>query len=64
VAHRFGDVSKGFKDFFGLDDASTKLGAIYGVTDKISVSLSRETNLKTFEGGVKYKLVSRMKIFL
>ncbi|HCR77960.1 MAG TPA: hypothetical protein DIW37_16450 [Chryseobacterium sp.] len=59
VAHRFGDVSKGFKDFFGLDDASTKLGVIYGVTDGVSVSLSRETNLKTFEGGVKYRLVKQ-----
>ena len=59
VAHRFGDVSKGFKDFFGMDDASTKLGVIYGITEGISVSLSRETNLKTFEGGVKYRLVKQ-----
>lgn len=57
VAHRFGDVSRGFKDFFGLDDASTKLGVIYGATDWLSLSLSRETNLKTFEGGAKYRLV-------
>lgn len=63
VAHRFGDVSKGFKDFFGLDDASTKLGVIYGITDNISVSLSRETNLKTFEGGVKYKLLKQSESF-
>ncbi|WP_294300555.1 DUF5777 family beta-barrel protein [uncultured Chryseobacterium sp.] len=63
VAHRFGDVSKGFKDFFGLDNASTKLGAIYGITDGISVSLSRETNLKTFEGAVKYKLVKQSENF-
>ncbi|MCY1663418.1 DUF5777 family beta-barrel protein [Chryseobacterium sp. SL1] len=63
VAHRFGDVSKGFKDFFGLDDASTKLGVIYGVTDGVSVSLSRETNLKTFEGGVKYKLIKQSENF-
>ncbi|KQT16496.1 hypothetical protein ASG31_13375 [Chryseobacterium sp. Leaf404] len=59
VAHRFGDVSKGFKDFFGLDDASTKLGAIYGLTDAVSLSLSRETNLKTFEGAIKYRLVQQ-----
>ncbi|KFF08682.1 DUF5777 family beta-barrel protein [Chryseobacterium luteum] len=59
VAHRFGDISTGFKNFFGLDDASTKLGAIYGITDNISVSLSRETNMKTFEGAVKYKLVKQ-----
>lgn len=63
VAHRFGDVSKGFKDFFGLDDASTKLGVIYGVTDGLSLSLSRETNMKTFEGGVKYKLVKQSENF-
>lgn len=63
VAHRFGDVSKGFKDFFGLDDASTKLGVIYGITDNVSVSLSRETNLKTFEGAVKYRLAKQNENF-
>jgi hypothetical protein len=63
IAHRFGDVSKGFKDFFGLDDASTNLGVIYGVTDVLSLSLSRETNLKTFEGGAKYKLVKQSENF-
>ncbi|WP_160135985.1 DUF5777 family beta-barrel protein [Chryseobacterium sp. c4a] len=63
VAHRFGDVSAGFKDFFGLDNASTKLGVIYGLTDAISLSLSRETNMKTFEGGIKYKLVKQNENF-
>lgn len=63
VAHRFGDVSAGFKDFFGLDNASTKLGVIYGVTDGISLSLSRETNMKTFEGGIKYRLVRQNESF-
>lgn len=59
IAHRFGDVSEGFKNFFGLDDASTKLGVIYGVTDGISLSLSRETNMKTFELGAKYRLLKQ-----
>jgi hypothetical protein len=63
VAHRFGDVSHGFKEFFGLDDASTKLGVIYGVTDGLSFSLSRETNMKTFEGAAKYKLVKQSEKF-
>lgn len=63
VAHRFGDISAGFKDFFGLDNASTKLGAIYGISDAVSVSLSRETNMKTFEGAVKYKLVKQSENF-
>jgi hypothetical protein len=63
VAHRFGDVSAGFKDFFGLDHASTKLGVIYGLSDAVSVSLSRETNMKTFEGGVKYRLLRQNENF-
>ncbi|REC62769.1 hypothetical protein DRF65_08070 [Chryseobacterium pennae] len=63
VAHRFGNISDGFKNFFGLDNASTKLGAIYGVTDDISLSLSRETNMKTFEGGVKYRLLRQNESF-
>ncbi|MDR6922035.1 MULTISPECIES: DUF5777 family beta-barrel protein [Chryseobacterium] len=63
VAHRFGDISTGFKDFFGLDNASTKLGVIYGVSDAVSVSLSRETNMKTFEGALKYKLTKQDENF-
>lgn len=63
VAHRFGDLSTGFKNFFGLDDASTKLGVIYGVTDGLSLSFSRETNMKTFEGAAKYKLVKQNENF-
>ena len=59
IAHRFGDVSTGFKDFFGLDDATTKLGVIYGLTDGVSLSLSRETNMKTFEFGAKYKILKQ-----
>lgn len=63
VAHRFGDISAGFKDFFGLDNASTKLGVIYGITDAVSVSLSRETNMKTFEGAAKYRLARQNENF-
>lgn len=59
IAHRFGDVSAGFKTFFGLDDASTKLGVIYGINDGLSLSLSRETNMKTFELGAKYRLLKQ-----
>jgi hypothetical protein len=33
VSHRFGTVKDGLDSFFGLDNATTKLGGIYGVTD-------------------------------
>ena len=63
IAHRFGDVSTGFKDFFGLDRASTKLGGIYGITNDISLSFSRETNMKTFELGGKYSILKQSNRF-
>ncbi|MCV9927884.1 DUF5777 family beta-barrel protein [Flavobacterium sp. LS1R49] len=56
VSHRFGSVERGFKEFFGLDNATTKLGGIYGVTDWLSVSLSRHTLNKMYETGVKYRM--------
>ena len=56
ISHRFGDVSEGFKTFFGLDHATTKLGVIYGLSDGLSLSASRHTYQKTYEFGVKYRL--------
>ena len=56
VSHRFGTVKDGFDSFFGLDNATTKLGGIYGVTDWLSVSLSRHTLNKMYETGLKYRV--------
>jgi hypothetical protein len=61
VSHRFGDVTEGINNFFGFDDALTKIGGIYGVTDWFSVSLSRHTFNKTFEGAIKYRLANQME---
>ncbi|MBE8726000.1 DUF5777 family beta-barrel protein [Flavobacterium hungaricum] len=57
VSHRFGSVKDGFDSFFGLDNATTKLGGIYGVTDWLSVSLSRHTLNKMYETGLKYRMM-------
>jgi hypothetical protein len=56
VSHRFGDLTNGLDNFFGLDNAYTKLGGIYGVTQWASVGLSRQTYNKTFEFTGKFKL--------
>ena len=59
ISHRFGDVSDGLKSFFGLDNATTKLGVIYGLTDGISLNVSRHTYQKTYELGAKYRLLKQ-----
>lgn len=61
ISHRFGDVSDGFKSFFGLDHATTKLGVVYGLTDGISLSASRHTYQKTYEFGAKYRILKQLE---
>lgn len=59
IAHRFGDLTKGFDNFFGLDNAYTKIGGIYGLTNWLSLGLSRQTYNKTYELTVKYKFTNQ-----
>ncbi|WP_264564461.1 DUF5777 family beta-barrel protein [Flavobacterium sp. N3904] len=59
ISHRFGDLTEGLDNFFGLDDAYTKLGAIYGVTNWLSIGLSRQTNNKIYELTAKYRFKSQ-----
>jgi len=59
VSHRFGDLTEGTQNFFGLDNALTKIGGIYGVTNWLTISASRHTYNKTYELAVKYKLANQ-----
>lgn len=59
VSHRFGDLTEGINNFFGLDNALTKIGGIYGVTNWLSLGASRHTYNKTYEMAVKYKLANQ-----
>lgn len=61
VSHRFGDLTNGFDNFFGLDNANTKFGGIYGVTDWFSVGTSRHTLDKIYEVTAKYRLANQIK---
>ena len=61
VSHRFGDLTNGFNNFFGLDDANTKIGGIYGVTNWLSLGASRHTLDKVYELTAKYKLANQIK---
>lgn len=60
VSHRFGDLSNGFQNFFGLDNALTKISGIYGVTNWLSLGVSRHTFNKTYELSAKYKLSNQV----
>lgn len=57
VQHRFGTVNSGWYDFFGLDQATTRLGFQYGITDWLSIGIGRTTLEKTYDGSVKIKIL-------
>lgn len=62
VSHRFDYFKNGFDDFFGLDNANTRLQFLYGISKDISVHVSRSGFQKTYEGAIKYKLINQKKV--
>jgi hypothetical protein len=59
IMHRFGKLNDGAYSLFGLDNASIRLGLDYGLTNKLAVGIGRSSLEKTFDGYLKYKLVSQ-----
>jgi hypothetical protein len=59
IQHRFGTLNSGSYNFFGLDNATLRLGLDYGITDDLSIGVGRSSYLKTFDGYVKYKFLKQ-----
>jgi opacity protein-like surface antigen len=57
IQHRFGTLNSGSYNFFGLDNATLRLGLDYGICDRLTVGVGRSSYLKTYDGYVKYKLL-------
>lgn len=55
VSHHFGALNTGFYEFFGLDQASTRIGLEYGINKILSAGLGRSTYQKTFDGYLKVR---------
>jgi hypothetical protein len=61
ILHRFGQVNGGGYEFFGLDEATMRLGFDYGVTDWLNIGVGRSTYQKMYDGLVKVKLFKQRK---
>src|SRR5690606_19763312 len=57
ISHRFGRLNSGSYEFFGLDNATIRLGLHYGITDRFTVGIGRSSFEKTYDGYLKYKLL-------
>jgi hypothetical protein len=57
ISHRFGVLRQGLYDLVGLDNASIRIGADYGITPRLMVGLGRSSNEKIIDGFAKYKIL-------
>lgn len=57
IQHRFGRINSGAYEFFGLDQATIRLGLEYGITKRLAVGIGRSSYEKTYDGFLKYKIL-------
>lgn len=56
ILHRFGEVSDGAFNAYGLDYAAIRLGFEYGISDKLTAGLGRSSVGKNYDGYLKYRI--------
>jgi hypothetical protein len=61
ILHRFGNVNQGGYQFFGLDQATMRMGFDFGITKNFMLGIGRSTNKKEFDGFLKYRIIHQAK---
>jgi hypothetical protein len=67
ISHRFGFLSSGAYELFGLDNATMRMGFDYGLSKRWMIGVGRSTYQKQFDGFTKFKFLrqsNRMPITL
>lgn len=59
ISHRFGYLSSGLYDLFGLDNATMRMGFDYGITNKLNIGIGRSTIDKEIDAFLKYKILQQ-----
>lgn len=57
ISHRFGALNSGYQELFGLDQSQIRFGLEFGLTDRLTVGLGRNSYQKTYDYYAKYKLL-------
>lgn len=61
VLHRFGPISQGVEEFFGLDQASTRLSFDYAPINDLLIGIGRSSVKKEIDGSLKYRLLQQSR---
>lgn len=57
ISHRFGPLSSGAYNLFGLDNATMRLGFDYGITNNFMIGVGHSTYQKTYDAFLKIKII-------
>lgn len=61
ISHRFGTISNGIYDLFGLDNASNRFGVDYGINNWLMIGLGRSSYEKQYDGFAKVRILRQSK---
>ena len=61
ISHRFGPLSSGIYELFGLDQATIRVAFEYGLSDKLMIGLGRSSYKKNYDGFLKYSIIEQSK---
>ncbi len=61
IMHRFGFISSGVKQLYGLDNASMRISFDYGLTDNTTVGFGRSTFRKELDVFLKQRILQQSK---
>jgi hypothetical protein len=61
ISHNFGKVNSGGYEFFGLDNATIRLGLEYGITPFLTIGVGRSSYEKTYDGFLKARVLRQSK---
>jgi hypothetical protein len=61
IGHRFGDVGDGEETFWGMDNAHMNITLDYGITNRFTAGIGRNSFGKLYEGVLKYKLLAQVE---
>jgi len=59
ISHRFGAISQGGYNLYGLDQATMRVGLDYGILPRLTVGVGRSTFEKQYDVFLKFKLLQQ-----
>jgi len=61
IAHRFGPISGGAYELFGIDQSNVRFALEYALTNNVTIGVGRSSFRKTYDGFIKYRIFRQQR---